>query len=154
MWQILYGNDDEPGHPFAYRAVSPFFAFQVAIRYLETRITAQNPDALAVLIARVEGHIAFDAVQDQFWDLWIGSDASLRTRGGKMTRADARAETQFHGARAPSDWLISTGLRAHHPPRLQALQARAVGRGSSLRGISGPAKDPRRAPPERVRRRD
>ena len=75
--------------------MSPFFAFQAAIRYLETRITAQYPDALAVLIARVEGHIAFDVVQDLFWDLWIGSDASLATDAGKMTRANARAEFNF-----------------------------------------------------------
>ena len=78
-----------------HRPLNPFFAFQTAIRYLETRITADYPDALAVLIARVEGHIAFDAVQDMFWDLWIGSDVSLATDAGKMTRADARAEFNF-----------------------------------------------------------
>ena len=35
-----------------------------------------------------------------------------------------------------------------------ALPARAPERAGSLRAIFGPAKDPRRAPPERVRRRD
>ena len=89
LLQILYGDDNEPGHRDAYGRNSPFETFKQRILYLETFINGSYPDVLAVLIGRVEGRIAFDAQNDRWWSSFIGAEGQLHLPAGRAARAYA-----------------------------------------------------------------
>ena len=89
----MYGDDCEPGHPFVLQpGGDPLPRILEEIRRLEGLIgTADGlDDALSVLIARVEGDVAFSQQSDAWWGPFLGTVGSLETPRGKARRAYAR----------------------------------------------------------------
>ena len=89
LFRALYGDDDEPAlvPDSAYGPHSPFYKYQFAIKYLEGLCDHNYPDVLEVLIARVEGRVDFNSIQDRWWSKFYGADDELDTDEGKAKRA-------------------------------------------------------------------
>ena len=109
----MYGDDCEPGHPFVLKpGGDPLPRILEEIRRLEGLVGTAGglDDALSVLIARVEGDVAFSPGSDAWWGPFLGTVGSLDTPRRKARRAYAR--TILHAYRSFAREAPTRGLTA------------------------------------------
>ena len=100
-----------------------FDGFRQGIRSLAPGLD----DALSVLIARVEGDVAFSPGSDAWWGPFLGTvDGSLQTRRGKARRAYARTILRAYRSfarEAPTRGLTAAVLQRVRDAGLPTMNA-------------------------------